>query len=92
MSLEVGPLIEAATADRTLVWRLFEVQDLVHGQRPRLTEPFAAFSALERLLLGMDIPETYKKLCFINVLNSSDDEEEEDDNNNNNLPPKLFRI
>jgi hypothetical protein len=49
--LEVGALVETATAHRTLVWGLLHVQDLVHGQRPRLAEPLATLTALERLLL-----------------------------------------
>ena len=49
--LEVGALVETAAAHRTLVWGLLHVQDLVHGQRPRLAEPLATLTALERLLL-----------------------------------------
>jgi hypothetical protein len=56
--LEVAALVEAALAHRALVWRLLQVQYLVHGQRARLTESLAAFRALERLLLGMNVPET----------------------------------
>ena len=33
MSFQVGPLVEASATDRTLVRRLFHVQDLVNGQR-----------------------------------------------------------
>ena len=49
--LEVGALVETAAAHRTLVWGLLHVQNLVHGQRPRLAEPLATLTALERLLL-----------------------------------------
>ena len=56
VSLEVGSLIEGATAGVALVRRVLHVQDPVHGQRPRLTEPFSALRALERLFLRMDVP------------------------------------
>lgn len=56
--LQVAALVEAALAHRALVRRLLQVQYLVHGQRARLTESFAAFRALERLLLGMNVPGT----------------------------------
>lgn len=55
MRLEVGALVKAATTYGTLVRRLFHVEDLVHGQRARLTKAFAAFAALERLLFGVYI-------------------------------------
>lgn len=58
MSLQVGPLVEAATADRTFVRRLFQMQDLVDGQSTRLAESFAAFGTLEGFLLRMDVPVT----------------------------------
>jgi hypothetical protein len=57
--LEVGALVEAAAAHRTLVGRLLHVQDLVYGQRPRLAEALAALAALERLLLRVDVPATH---------------------------------
>jgi hypothetical protein len=49
--LEIRALVEGARAHRTLVRTLLHVQDLVHGQGARLAEPFAAFCALEWLLL-----------------------------------------
>ena len=58
VGLEVGALVETAAAHRTLVGGLLHVQDLVHGQSPRLTEPLATLSALERLLLRVDVPAT----------------------------------
>jgi hypothetical protein len=58
VGLEVGALVETAAAHRTLVGGLLHVQDLVHGQSPRLAEPLATLSALERLLLRMDVPAT----------------------------------
>ena len=58
VGLEVGALVETAAAHRTLVRGLLHVQDLVHGQSPRLTEPLATLSALERLLLRVDVPAT----------------------------------
>ena len=58
VGLEVGALVEAAAAHRTLVWGLLHVQDLVNGQCPRLAEPLAAFTTLERLLLRVDVPAT----------------------------------
>jgi len=58
MRLEIATLVEAALAHRTLVRRLLQVQYLVHCQRARLTEAFATFRALERFLLGMNIPGT----------------------------------
>jgi hypothetical protein len=56
VGLEVGALVETAAAHRTLVGGLLHVQDLVHGQSPRLAEPLATLSALERLLLRVDVP------------------------------------
>jgi hypothetical protein len=58
VGLEVGALVETAAAHRTLVGGLLHVQDLVHGQSPRLAEPLATLSALERLLLRVDVPAT----------------------------------
>ena len=58
VGLEVGALVEAAAAHRTLVWGLLHVQDLVNGQCPRLAEPLAALTTLERLLLRVDVPAT----------------------------------
>ena len=58
VGLEVGALVETAAAHRTLVGGLLHVQDLVHGQSPRLTEPLATLCALERLLLRVDVPAT----------------------------------
>jgi len=58
VGLEVGALVETAAAHRTLVRGLLHVQDLVHGQSPRLTEPLATLSAFERLLLRVDVPAT----------------------------------
>jgi hypothetical protein len=49
--LQVGALVEAAAAHRTLVWGLLHVEDLVHGQCPRLAEAFPTLAALERFLL-----------------------------------------
>ena len=56
VGLEVAPLVETPAARRTLVRRIFHVQDLVDGQCPRLAEPLATLVALEGLLLGMDVP------------------------------------
>jgi len=58
MSLQVAPLIETSGADRTLVRRLLHVQDLVHRQSATLAEALAAFGALERFLLAVDVPAT----------------------------------
>jgi hypothetical protein len=58
VGLEVGALVEAAAAHRTLVGGLFHVQNLVHGQGPGLAEPLATLPALERLLLRVDVPAT----------------------------------
>ena len=58
VGLEVGALVETAAAHRTLVGGLLHVQDLVHGQSPRLAEPLATLSTLERLLLRVDVPAT----------------------------------
>lgn len=54
--LQVTPLIEASSADRTFVRRLLHVQDPVHRQGPALAESFAAVVALERLLLAVYVP------------------------------------
>lgn len=54
--LQVGPLVKAPAAHRTLVRRFLQVQDLMHGQRARLTEPFAALQTFERFLLGVYVP------------------------------------
>lgn len=51
MGLQVGSLVEAATADGTFVWRLFHVKDLVDGQRPRLAKTFATLQTFEWFLL-----------------------------------------
>ena len=56
VGLQVGPLVEMPLTDGTLDGRLFQVEDPVDGERPRLTEPFAALVALEGLLLGVDVP------------------------------------
>lgn len=56
VGLQVGPLVEAPAAHRTLVRRFLQMEDLVDGQSTGLAEPFAALQALERFLLGMDIP------------------------------------
>lgn len=64
MRLEVTALVETALAHRTLVRRFFQVEDFVYGQRSRLTESFAAFRALERFLLGMNIPETINAFVY----------------------------
>ena len=61
VGLEVGALVETAAAHRTLVWGLLHVQDLVHGQSPGLAEPLATLSALERLLLRVDVPATERR-------------------------------
>jgi len=61
VGLEVGALVETAAAHRTLVGGLLHVQDLVHGQSPRLAEPLATLSALERLLLRVDVPATVRR-------------------------------
>lgn len=60
MSLQVAPLIETPGADGTLVRRLLHVQDLVDRQGPALTKSLAALGALERLLLAVDVPGTYR--------------------------------
>lgn len=54
--LQVAPLVEASAAGRTLVRRLFHVQDAVHGQGAALAEALAAVGALERFLLAVDVP------------------------------------
>ena len=51
MGLQVGPLVEAPSADWTLVWGLLHVQDLVHSQCSRLAKSFATFTTLEWFLL-----------------------------------------
>ena len=61
VSLEVGALVEAARTDRTLVRRFLQVKDPVDGQSARLAESFAAISALERLLLRVDVTAQTKK-------------------------------
>lgn len=57
VSLEVAPLIEAPPAGWALVGRLLHVKDLVDGQCATLAEAFATLTALERLLLAVDVPE-----------------------------------
>ena len=61
VSLEVGALVEAARTDRTLVRRFLQVKDPVDGQSARLAESFAAISALERLLLRVDVTARQKQ-------------------------------
>lgn len=58
MRFQIGPLVEAATTDRTFVRRLLKVEDLVYCQGSGLTEAFATLSALEWFLLRMDVPGT----------------------------------
>lgn len=53
--LQVGTLIKAPVADGALVRCLLQMRHLVHGQSPGLAESLAAVSALERLLLGVDV-------------------------------------
>lgn len=55
MGLQIGPLIEASTAEMALVRAVLLVQYLVHGQRSRLAESFTAVGALEGLLLGVNV-------------------------------------
>ena len=62
VSLEVGALVEAARTDRTLVRRFLQVKDPVDGQSARLAESFAAISALERLLLRVDVTAQTKNI------------------------------
>ncbi|GFW54769.1 hypothetical protein TNCV_2654091 [Trichonephila clavipes] len=54
---EVAALVEGATARVTLVRGVLHVEDAVHCQCPGLTKTFTALRALERLLLGVDVPE-----------------------------------
>ena len=68
VGLEVAPLVEASAASRTLVRRIFHVQDLVDGQCPRLTKPLATLVALEGLLFGMNVPTIDKIIIFLMCL------------------------
>ena len=61
MGFEVRPLVEAASANGALVRRLFQVQNAMDGQRPRLAETFTAIGAFERLLFRMDVTIKEKK-------------------------------
>lgn len=58
---QIGALIEAATADGTLVRRLFHVEDLVDGECARLAETLATFGTFEWLLLRVYVPMGMKK-------------------------------
>ena len=60
VGLQVGALVERLAARGTLVRRLLQMEDLVHGQSPRLAEALAALCTPERLLLAVNIPETDK--------------------------------
>ena len=55
VGLQVGSLIETSLADRTLVWRLLHVEDLVHRQRSGLTETFPTVRTLERLFFRVNV-------------------------------------
>ena len=66
--LQVGALVEGATADGALVWRLLHVKDLVDGESPTLTESLAAFSTFERLLFAVDVSAIKKKRCIANAI------------------------
>ena len=55
MCFEVGSLVETTLAHRALVRTLLHVEDLVDGEGSRLTEPFTTLTALEGLLLRVDI-------------------------------------
>ena len=61
MGLEVRPLVEAASANGALVRRLFQVQNAMDGQRPRLAETFTAIGAFERLLFRVDVTVKHKR-------------------------------
>lgn len=61
MGLQVRALVEAPVADRALVGRLLEVEDLVDGERARLAESLPALGALERLLLRVDVPAAERR-------------------------------
>jgi hypothetical protein len=61
VGLEIGALVEAASANWALVRRLFQVQNAMDGQRPRLAETFAAIGAFERLLLRVDVTVKHKR-------------------------------
>jgi hypothetical protein len=69
--LQVAPLIETSVADRTLVRRFLHVQDLVYRQSATLAEAFAAFGALERFLLAVDVPATKGNLVSVLTDDSS---------------------
>lgn len=56
MRLEVGLLVERLVAFAAFVRRVLQMGDLVHLQRARLAETFAAVVTLERLLLGVNVP------------------------------------
>jgi hypothetical protein len=64
MGLEVRPLIERPATHRTLVRRLFHVEDFVDGEGAGLAETLAAFRALEGLFFAVYIPER-SKYCQI---------------------------
>lgn len=55
VSLQVGPLVETARANRAFVRRLFQMEDPMDGQRPRLAETLAAIGAFERFLFRMNV-------------------------------------
>ena len=61
MSFEVGPLVEGSTTRGTLVRRVLHVQNAMNGESSTLAESLAAFGALERLFLRVDVPETMYK-------------------------------
>lgn len=54
--LEIGPLVKTPAAHWTLVRRLLQMEDLVHGQCARLAETLTALQTLERFLLGVYVP------------------------------------
>lgn len=60
--LQIAPLIEATSADHTLVRRLLHMQDLVHRQRSALAEALAALGALERLLLAVYVAKIKRQI------------------------------
>jgi len=60
VGFQVGPLVETPLAHRALVRRLLHVKYSMDRQSPGLAESFPTFCALERLLLGMDVPVVSK--------------------------------
>lgn len=56
VGFQVASLVEAPCTDWAFVGRFLHVENFVNSQRTTLAKTLAAFVALERLFLAVDVP------------------------------------